>query len=109
MAVYRALHPEAGVDRLYVKTNIGRRGLITIEDCARIEISNLKAYIEGSNEQLIVAVKEDMLGGGEEKNETQAEKLDKYKKKSLHGKFYKSTEGQRWKMLEIAAEGKPKK
>ena len=45
-----------------------------------------------------------MLGGGKEKIEIQGEKLDEYKEKSLHGKFYKSTEeerdGESWKWLQ---------
>ena len=32
VTVYRTLHPQADVDRLYIKRSIGGRGLISIED-----------------------------------------------------------------------------
>ena len=37
---YRALHPQADVDRLYLKSKEGGRGLISVEDCVEMEKEN---------------------------------------------------------------------
>ena len=99
LSIYRALHPQADVDRLYVKRSLGGRGMISIEDCVKVEINNLREYTEGSNERLKIAVvAEDMLAGGKEKKEVHEERLNKYKEKRLHGQFYRSIEEKRDKI-----------
>ena len=42
MTIYRALHPQADVDRLYVRRSKGGRGMISIEECVNLEVNNLR-------------------------------------------------------------------
>ena len=48
LTIYRALHPQADVDRLYYKRADGGRGLISVEDCVEIEVNSLYSYVERS-------------------------------------------------------------
>ena len=57
LTMYGALHPKSGIDRLYLKRKHGRRGLISIEMCVRLEENNLVLYARGSNEMLLKDVK----------------------------------------------------
>lgn len=61
MTMYRALHPQADADRLYIKRAEGGRGMISAEDCVEIEINSLNKYIEGSIERLLKAVKDEKI------------------------------------------------
>ena len=55
MTLYGMLHPRGYVDRLYLPKAIGRRRLMGVEDCVRLE----------QNERLLEAVlPEDVLGSG---------------------------------------------
>ena len=42
---FRALHPQADVDRLYMKTSEGGRGMISIEECVNVETDCLNKYL----------------------------------------------------------------
>ena len=57
--IYGALHPKSDVERLYIPRKEGRRGLISIKDCAELAIRGLEVYVHGSEERLIQAA----LGG----------------------------------------------
>ena len=46
MTMNRALHPKADVDRLYVSRNEGGRGIMSIEECVRIEECSLSDYVK---------------------------------------------------------------
>ena len=48
LMIYRSLHPQADVDRLYVKRSQGGRGLISVEDCVNIEVGSLYQYVVNS-------------------------------------------------------------
>ena len=53
----RALHPQADVDRLYLKRSEGGRGMIGVEDCVTIETNSLMSYIkQHANEKALKAV-----------------------------------------------------
>ena len=56
MTIYCALHPQANVDRLYVKRPKGGRGMISIEECVNVEVNNLNKYIQDSQERMLKAV-----------------------------------------------------
>ena len=36
LTMRRALHPQANVDRLYIATNNGGRGMVSVEDCVEM-------------------------------------------------------------------------
>ena len=57
LTIYRALHPQADVDRLYYKRADGGRGLISVEDCVEIQVNSLYSYVERRKEPLLKAVK----------------------------------------------------
>ena len=60
LTIYRSLHPQADVDRLYVKRSQGGRGLISVEDCVNIEVGSLYQYVVNSPESLLMATKDEM-------------------------------------------------
>ena len=47
MTIYRALHPQADVDRLYFKTSEGGSGMISIEECVNAETNSLNSILRG--------------------------------------------------------------
>ena len=106
LTIYRALHPQSDVDRLYFKRSEGGRGLISVQDCVRAEISSLTSYISASQERALKAVVEehilkenDLKGMGD----IRQERKDQFKEKPLHGQFFKSVESiadkQSWQWL----------
>jgi len=56
-------HKKGNVDRLYLKRNEGGRGLMSVEDCVRIEENNLEGYMTNSLESLIVAANDILYEG----------------------------------------------
>ena len=61
--IYGALHRKSDVDRLYIPGKEGGRGLISIEDCVELAIRCLEVYVDGSEERLIEAAREDKIDG----------------------------------------------
>ena len=93
MTMNRALHPQADVDRLYVKRAMGGRGLISIQDCVALEIDSLSRYVEKSEEPMLKEVKKECVLKEQHLTEDfQKDRLEKYKGKELHGKFLRETE-----------------
>ena len=93
LTIYRALHPQADVDRLYYKRADGGRGLSSVEDCVEIEVSSLYSYVERSKEPFLKAVKENLLGSGMPKEAIRVKRMESYKGKVLHGRYEKLTAG----------------
>ena len=70
--------------------------MISVEDCVSIEVSNLRNYVEKSQERLLIIVRqEEILGEGKEKKVIQNVHKESHKQKFLHGQFYKNTESAR--------------
>ena len=94
--IYRALHSQADVDRLYLKISEGGRGLLVIEKCVIIETNSLVNYIKESNEKVLNAVLfEGILDGnnvGVDKSRLREEKHQRYLAKPLHGQFFRNPE-----------------
>ena len=61
--IYGALHPTSDVDRLYIPTKEGGRGLISIEDSVELAIRGLEVHVHGSEERLIQATRGDKIDG----------------------------------------------
>ena len=61
--MYGALQPKSDVDRLYIHSKEGGRGLISIEDCAELIIRGLEEYVHGSEERLVQAARGDKIDG----------------------------------------------
>ena len=100
-------HKKSNVDRLYIKRYEGGRGLISVEDCVKMEICNLKDYFSFNPELLTFAANEILFSvkcndenDGEE-NENEIETGRQYKdrvlrerdarvwEKPMHGKFFR--------------------
>ena len=93
MNMHRALHPQADVDRLYIKRAEGGRGMISVEDCVEIETNSLHQYIIESKEKLLKSVKDEgILGEGMSKEDVAEKRKNQYKEKPLHGQYVRSTE-----------------
>ena len=61
--MYRVLHPNSDIDRLYIPKKEGWRGLISIEDCIDLAIRGLEVYFHGSEDRLIQAARGDKIDG----------------------------------------------
>lgn len=93
LTINKALHPQADVDRLYLKRAVGGRGLLSVEDCVNIEVGSLFRYIGESKERLLRFVSdENILEEGLTKIEVTEERMSKFKNKALHGQFERATE-----------------
>ena len=56
LTINRVLHPQADIDRLYLKRSEGGRGMIGVEDCVTIETNSLMSYIkQHANEKALKA------------------------------------------------------
>ena len=95
MTIYRALHPQADVDRLYFKRSEGGRGMISIEECVNAETNSLNRCLERCHERMLIAVhKEEVLKEKEPgKDKATCSKIPR--EKPLHGQFLRSTDDKR--------------
>ena len=94
-----AFHAKSSVDRLYMKRNVGGRGLIGVRFCIESEVRGLKEYVEGSEEWMLKAAAESLNFGFKVK-ETKKEYVAKVvqdrkdrlwtEKEKTHGKFWKT-------------------
>ena len=86
-----AFHMRSSVDRLYLKRNVGGRGLISVEDCVRKEELGLREYVRASDEWMLKVVAEGMPES-ELKTEFEKRRMDgrwnRLKEKKLHGKYF---------------------
>ena len=57
MAAYKALHPKADVDRLYVHKKDGRRGLMSIEDTIAYEEHSINFFILNNSNEVMSSIK----------------------------------------------------
>ena len=93
LTINRAFHPQADVDRLYLKRAAGGRGLLSVEDCVNIEVGSPFRYIGESKERLLRFVSdENILEEGPTKIEVSEDRMSKYKNKALHGQYETATE-----------------
>ena len=114
LTINRALHPQADVDRLYLKRSEGGRGMIGVEDCVTIETNSLMSYIkQHANEKALKAVaREQVLKvrmEGMDKKSLREERREKYLAKPLHGQFFRCTEKRDERSLEWLKRGKRKR
>ena len=93
--MYKALHPKSDVDRLYIPTKEGGRGLISIEDSVELAIRGLEVHVHGSEERLIQATRGDKIDGLEAasflKRSKKKKRLEDWEMKVLHGQYLRQT------------------
>ena len=88
-----AFNRKSSTVRIYRKRNEGGKGLISIEDCVRMEEANLAQYIRSSEEWLLKEVDDMGLVSSAETGEEYQKRKDLERKESLlskplHGKFF---------------------
>ena len=90
-----AFHMNSSVDRLYMKRDVGGRGLISVEECVRAEELGLCDYVAHSEEWMLQVVGTRMDGEAEPKLDFKKRMADgrseRLVAKKLHGKFFKET------------------
>jgi hypothetical protein len=111
LTIYRSMHPQDDVDRLYLPRKDGGRGLLSIESTVALEINNLGFYCKQSQEPLLREVlRADiklMLSENpqEAKHKSLSNRKDNFLSKKLHPIFYKTvtalniSEGDSWLWL----------
>ena len=107
--IYGTLHPKSDVDRLYIPRKEGRRGLISIEDCAELATRGMEVYAHGSEERLIQAARVDKIDRLEAasvlKRSKKEKRLEDLEEKVLHGQYLRQTKEVRsdqcWAWLQI--------
>ena len=113
LTIYRALHPQADVDRLYFKRKYGGRGLISVEDCVTVEINSMIKYLANSDEVALKAVQNENTlkakNNGVGKKELREERRNRYLNKCLHGQYEKNTQEKDEKSWEWLKKGHLKK
>lgn len=104
MTINRALHPRADVDRLYVSRREGGRGMVSIEECVRIEECSMSDYIKRTctdGDTTLNTFLKDKTAL-EIKNDKSVERTDGWKEKALHGQYIRKVEDMKtcsWKWL----------
>jgi len=98
-----AFHTRGSSHRLYIKRKEGGKGLISVEDCVKMEKANLRSYVSDSEEWLLKEVAamdlvKSVETAAELKKRVDAERKENLKSKPLHGKYLNVLE-------ELAEEG----
>ena len=57
MTMHRALNPKSDVARIYLSRKEGGKGLISVEDIAKLAILGLERYVLTSEEVLLIAAR----------------------------------------------------
>ena len=68
LTMFGAFHKKGSVPRLYMKRKDGRRGLISVFDCVKLEELALSEYVKETEDGMLKVV-EEMLHVGEMKKE----------------------------------------
>ncbi|MEO0683920.1 MAG: reverse transcriptase family protein [Cyanobacteria bacterium J06649_11] len=91
-------HRKGNVDRLYIKRENGGRGLISIEDCVKMEENNLRKYMFQEPDRFLQAAnfvisedphKDTALTSKEFKERVRLERDNRVINKKMHGKYFK--------------------
>merc|ERR1711965_321481 len=88
-----AFHTRGRSLRLYIKRKEGGKGLISVEDCVKMERANLRSYVSDSDEWLLKEVAamdlvKSVESAADFKKRVEAERKENLKSKPLHGKFF---------------------
>ena len=96
MTLFKALHPHADIDRLYVNRKMGGRGLLSIADVVRLEKHSLSVYVNKSKEPIMAKVRDHLLHkvGCDtiSKSTILSNHVEQWRSKALHGQWPKLME-----------------
>ena len=106
MNIFKSIYPRSDIDRFYVPRKKGGGGLRSLEDLVLIEKTSLAEYANNSQEPTLQKLKwegivQDSASTKQKKEEIEKDREDKWKKKTLHGKWPEtlnkvSSETSRW-------------
>ena len=106
LTMNHAFHMRSSVDRLYMKRDVGGRGLISVKQCVRTEEISLCEYVKGSEEWMLKVVAENLVlneSKVEYGKRLAKERDGRLKAKKLHGKFFNEVkdvaDGRSWQWL----------
>ena len=89
----RMLHPKADVDRIYLPRKSGGRGLMSAEDTVQLETMNMQKYLLSKKDTLSeIAYAGMKINQIANKKPRQNNRIDKWHKKALYGRFPKIVE-----------------
>ena len=63
LTMRRSVHPRADVDRLYWKRKNGGKGLLSVDECVKIEKTGLGFYLKEQEQQLLTELTEVVIEG----------------------------------------------
>jgi len=96
MTLYKALHPRADVDRLYVNRKKGGRGLLSISDVVKMEKFSLSRYVSKSNEMIMKKVRDNLFHNTNcevvDRSTVISKHVELWRNKALHGQWPKLME-----------------
>ena len=95
MTMEGIFHQKGDVDCLYLMRKDGGKGMISVEDCVRMEEKNLARYIMRSKERLFGVISGGMEVeecGKKYKKRVMIERNEKLKKKQVHGRILNDIE-----------------
>ena len=96
MTLFKALHPRADINRLYVNHEMGGRGLLSIADVVHLEKHFLSAYVNKSKEPIMTKVRDHLLHkvGCDtiSKSTILSNHVEQWRSKALHGQWPKLME-----------------
>ena len=90
--MFKALHPRADVDRLYVPRRNGGRGLLSVSDVVHLEKHSLSLYVQKCEEPLMSMIKNfSLLPDTSSSNMSRSTIIEahyeQWKNKALHGQW----------------------
>ena len=93
LTMHGVFHRSSSVKRLYMRREVGGRGLMSVVDCVRAEELGLREYVSASGEWMLGCVSETFEEGNEKSKEykkrVEQERWDDLMNKKLHGKFWR--------------------
>jgi len=93
MTLFKALHPRADVDGLYVNCKNGSRGLLSVADVVRIEKCSLSLNVSKSKDLIMGKVRDNLLCNTScdvvKKSNVISKHIEQWKNKALHGQWSK--------------------
>ena len=96
LTMYRSVHPRADVDRLYCEMKNGRKALISVEQCIRIEKNSFGFLLERTRTTTTKAVIEGVILDDENPKDVKAHLLqqrkENYDRKRMYSVFMRGTE-----------------
>lgn len=87
LTCYRGLAKRSNVTRLYLKRQFGGRGLISVEECVRSEVSSLNEYRNKCQQTILRKYHSETQPASYQPCASQNDVLKEWREKPLHGQY----------------------